>query len=84
METPSRSGVLTTASNLLFTGDSEGNLVVLDSRNGKLLFTYQMGANLHGTTPVTYMLDGRQQILVPAGTSLTAWALPDIPRSTAQ
>ncbi|MBM3771306.1 MAG: PQQ-dependent dehydrogenase, methanol/ethanol family [Acidimicrobiia bacterium] len=84
METPSRSGILTTASNLLFTGDSEGNLVVLDSRNGKLLFTYQMGANLHGTSPVTYMLDGRQQILVPAGTSLTAWALPDVPRSTAQ
>lgn len=84
METPSRSGLLTTASNLLFTGDNEGNLVVLDSRNGKLLFTYQMGANLHGTSPVTYMLDGRQQILVPSGTSLTAWALPDVPRSTAQ
>ena len=30
------------------------------------------------------MLDGRQHILVPAGTTLTAWALPDVARSTAQ
>lgn len=35
-----------------------------------------MGATLHGTSPITYMLDGRQHILVPAGTTLTAWALP--------
>jgi alcohol dehydrogenase (cytochrome c) len=74
--TPSRSGILTTATNLLFTGDGEGNLIVLDSRSGKLLWRYQMGSTLHGTSPVTYMLDGRQHILVPAGTSLTAWALP--------
>ena len=34
------------------------------------------GRNLHGTSPITYMLDGRQHVLVPAGTTLTAWALP--------
>jgi alcohol dehydrogenase (cytochrome c) len=76
LPTPSRAGILTTASNLLFSGDGEGNLLVLDSRSGKLLWRYQMGATLHGTSPVTYMLDGRQHVLVPAGTSLTAWALP--------
>ena len=74
---PSTSGMLTTASNLLFSGDSDGNLLVLDSRNGKLLWRYQMGATLHGTSPVTYMVDGKQHILVPAGTTLTAWALPE-------
>jgi alcohol dehydrogenase (cytochrome c) len=73
---PSTSGLLTTASNLIFSGDAEGNLLVLDSRNGKLLWRYQMGATLHGTSPITYMLDGKQQLLVPAGTTLTAWALP--------
>jgi alcohol dehydrogenase (cytochrome c) len=72
----STSGLLTTASNLIFSGDSEGNLVALDSRNGKLLWRYQMGATMHGTSPITYMLDGRQHVLVPAGTTLTAWALP--------
>jgi alcohol dehydrogenase (cytochrome c) len=80
LPTPSQAGVLTTASNLLFSGDNEGNLLALDSRTGKLLWRYQMGANLHGTTPITYMLDGRQHLLVPAGTSLTAWALPETPR----
>ena len=77
MPTPSRAGILTTASNLLLSGDGDGNLLALDSRTGKLLWRYQMGATLHGTSPTTYMLDGRQQLLVPSGTTLTAWALPD-------
>jgi alcohol dehydrogenase (cytochrome c) len=73
---PSTSGILTTASNVLFTGDAEGNLLALDSRSGKLLWRYQMGAALHGTSPTTYLVDGKQHVLVPAGTTLTAWALP--------
>ncbi len=72
----STAGLMTTASGLIFTGDSEGSVLALDSRNGKLLWRYQMGANLHGTSATTYMVDGRQYVLVPAGTTLTAWALP--------
>ncbi|MQA30139.1 MAG: PQQ-dependent dehydrogenase, methanol/ethanol family [Luteitalea sp.] len=78
--TPATTGVLSTASGLLFAGDAEGNLLALDSRSGKLLWRYQMGANLHGTSPITYMLDGRQHLLVPSGTTLTAWALSEVPR----
>jgi alcohol dehydrogenase (cytochrome c) len=74
--TPSTAGLLTTASGLVFTGDADGNLIALDSRNGRLLWRYQMGAPLHGTSVISYMVDGKQQILVPAGTTLTAWALP--------
>ena len=77
---PSTSGVLTTASGLAFSGDAEGNFLAIDSHTGKLLWHFQMGSALHGTSPITYMLDGRQQILVPAGTTLTAWALNDVPR----
>jgi alcohol dehydrogenase (cytochrome c) len=77
---PSTAGLLSTASDLIFSGDAEGNLLALDSRTGKLLWRYQMGANMHGTSPVTYMVDGRQHLLVPAGTTLTAWALPEVPR----
>jgi len=73
---PSTAGLLTTASGLIFSGDNDGNLLALDSRSGKLLWRYQMGATMHGTSPITYMLDGRQHVLVPAGTTLTAWALP--------
>ena len=68
-------GILTTASGLLFSGDADGNLLALDSRSGKLLWRYQMGATLHGTSPTTYMIDGRQHLLVPSGTTLTAWAI---------
>ncbi len=73
---PSTAGLLTTASGLLFAGDPDGNLLALDSRSGQLLWRYQMGAPLHGTSPTTYMVDGKQHVLVPAGTTLTAWALP--------
>ena len=75
--TPSGAGLLTTASGVIFSGDNEGNLLALDSRTGELLWQYQMGANMWGTSPITYMLDGRQHVLVPAGTTLTAWALPE-------
>ena len=74
---PSTSGILTTASGLLFSGDADGNLLALDSRSGKLLWHYQMGATLHGTSPTTYIIDGRQHLLVPSGTTLTAWTLPE-------
>jgi alcohol dehydrogenase (cytochrome c) len=73
---PSTSGLLSTASGLIFSGDNDGNVLALDSRSGALLWRYQMGANLHGTSAITYMVDGRQHVLVPAGTTLTAWALP--------
>jgi len=72
----STAGLMTTASGLIFSSDGDGNLLALDSRDGKLLWRYQMGATMHGTSPITYMVDGRQHVLVPAGTTLTAWALP--------
>jgi alcohol dehydrogenase (cytochrome c) len=72
----STAGLLTTAAGLIFSADGDGNLLALDSRSGKLLWRYQLGATMHGTSPITYMLDGRQHVLVPAGTTLTAWALP--------
>jgi alcohol dehydrogenase (cytochrome c) len=73
---PSTAGLLSTASGLIFTGDNDGSFIALDSRSGKLLWRYQMGAPLHGTSAITYMVDGRQHVLVPTGTTLTAWALP--------
>ncbi|MBI4886762.1 MAG: PQQ-dependent dehydrogenase, methanol/ethanol family [Acidobacteria bacterium] len=77
---PSTSGLLSTASGVIFSGDAEGNFLAIDARTGKFLWRFQMGSALHGTSAITYMLDGRQQVLVPAGTTLTAWALSDVPR----
>ena len=72
----SYSGVLTTASGIVFAGDGDGNIIALESRSGKHLWHYQLGFPLRSTSGITYMLDGRQYLLVPAGSTLTAFALP--------
>ncbi len=77
----SASGVLTTASGLVFAGDGDGNLMAFDSRTGKNLWHYQLGSSMRSTAGTTYMLDGRQYLLVPAGSMLTAFALPARPQS---
>jgi alcohol dehydrogenase (cytochrome c) len=77
----SGSGVLSTASGLVFSGDGDGNLMAFDSRSGKNLWHYQLGFPLRSTAGTTYMLDGRQYLLVPAGSTLTAFALPQRPQS---
>ena len=71
---PPWAGVMSTASGLVFAGSS-GNFMAIDSKTGKSLWRYQMGAPLY-TAAVTYMLDGRQYVLMGAGTSITAFALP--------
>ncbi len=76
----SGSGVLSTASGLVFAGDGDGNIMAFDSRSGKNLWHYQLGFSMRSTAGTTYMLDGRQYLLVPAGSMLTAFALPQAAR----
>ena len=59
-----------------FAADGDGNLMAFESRTGKNLWHYQMGYQMRSTSGTTYMLDGRQYLLVPAGSALTAFALP--------
>jgi glucose dehydrogenase len=70
------SGVLTTASDLLFTGSREGNFVALDARNGKLLWRTRLGGTVQ-SGPMSYAVDGRQHVAVAAGHSLFAFSLKD-------
>ncbi len=74
--TPSMAGTLSTESGLVFGGDMDGNLMAFDARSGKNLWHFQTGAPLY-SAPITYMLDGRQYVLMPAGTTLFAFALPE-------
>jgi alcohol dehydrogenase (cytochrome c) len=70
------SGVLTTASDLLFTGSREGNFVALNARDGKLLWRTRLGGTVQ-SGPMSYAVDGRQYVAVAAGHSLFAFALKD-------
>jgi alcohol dehydrogenase (cytochrome c) len=68
-------GILTTAGQLLFTGDVSGNLLALDPENGRVLWHTYAGGFLD-SAPMTYQLDGRQFVLTAVGDVLYAWALP--------
>jgi alcohol dehydrogenase (cytochrome c) len=74
--TPSLAGVMSTASGLVFAGDNEGNFMAVDARTGKALWHYPTGASIWGAAAMTYMLDGRQYVLIPSGANLVAFALP--------
>jgi acido-empty-quinoprotein group A len=67
-------GLLSTAGGLLFGGDGGGNFVAYDASNGKPLWHAGLGTNT-SNGPQTYLLDGRQYIVVGAGDSLYAFAL---------
>jgi len=58
--------ILTTAGDLVFTGDPEGNFFALDARNGNKLWTFQTGAGHRGSA-VSYSVNGRQYIATPTG-----------------
>ncbi|MBO0797687.1 MAG: acido-empty-quinoprotein group A [Blastocatellia bacterium] len=66
-------GVLTTAGNLLFTGDS-GALVAFDPASGDLLW-HQRLTNPVSNGPSTWVLDGKQYLIVGAGDTLYALTL---------
>jgi alcohol dehydrogenase (cytochrome c) len=75
-QSPSFSGVLSTASGVVFDGDNEGNFMAFDSRTGKNLWHYQTGSPIWGGAPMTYMLDDRQYVVIGSGANITAFALP--------
>ena len=66
-------GVLTTAGGLVFTGDGSGNLVAFDASDGRLLWHTRIG-NI-SNAPQTYLIDGRQHVLVAAGQRLFAFVM---------
>jgi alcohol dehydrogenase (cytochrome c) len=67
-------GVLTTASDLLFTGGREGYFWALDARTGAELWRANLGGDV-ASGPMTYAINGRQYVAVSAGNSLFTFAL---------
>jgi alcohol dehydrogenase (cytochrome c) len=67
-------GLLTTAGKLLFAGDGSQHLVAFDPANGKILWHAGLAGNV-ANGPETYMLDGKQYLVVGAGDCLYAFTL---------
>ena len=70
------SGILTTASDLLFSGGREGHFFALDARTGELLWKVSLGGTV-ASGPMTYAVDGRQYVAVSADSALYVFGLPD-------
>ena len=66
--------LMTTAGGLLFGGDGYSNFIGYDARTGKPLWHSTLLTN-PGNGPITYMLDGRQYVLVAAGENFYAFSL---------
>jgi len=72
----SDSGMLTTESNLLFTGGREGHFHALDARTGELLWKTSLGGQIV-MAPITFMVDGKQYVSVISGHALVTFGLRD-------
>lgn len=76
MSDMSEAGVLTTASDVLFSGNREGHFFALDARSGKLLWTKYLGGQVIAS-PMTYSVNGKQYVAIASGGALFAFRLRD-------
>jgi acido-empty-quinoprotein group A len=67
-------GILTTAADLLFTGDYNQNLIAFEAKSGKILWHFPMQRSLTNG-PETYLLDGSQYLVAGAGDTLYVFYL---------
>jgi alcohol dehydrogenase (cytochrome c) len=66
--------VLTTASDLLFSGGREGHFFALDATNGELLWRVNLGGNV-ASGPITFAVDGRQYVAASGEGALYVFGL---------
>jgi len=63
---PSFAGTMSTASNLVFTGDMLGEFSAYDAENGRKLWSFQTGSGIIGQ-PITWEAGGVQYVSVTSG-----------------
>ena len=71
---PSWAGVLSTAGGLVFSAIGDGDVIALDDSTGKLLWKFPAGGRAFAN-PVSYAVDGKQQVSIAIGHSLFAFGL---------
>ena len=69
------SGVLATATDLVFAGGREGYFFALDARSGEMLWKGNVGGQV-SAGPMSYAVAGRQYIAIAAGSVLFVYGLP--------
>jgi alcohol dehydrogenase (cytochrome c) len=67
-------GVLTTASDMLFSGARDGSFFALDARTGRLLWQTNLGPSV-SAGPITYAVNGKQYVSIMAGSSMFTFGL---------
>jgi alcohol dehydrogenase (cytochrome c) len=72
----SSGGVLTTASDLLFTASRDGYVYALDARTGELLWRASPGGQ-GANGPISYAVGGRQYVALGSGNGLFVFGLRD-------
>ncbi|MGH2388717.1 MAG: PQQ-binding-like beta-propeller repeat protein [Chloroflexota bacterium] len=65
---PAYSGILTTGSGLVFSGDDDGYFRAIDAKTGKVLWKTNLGLAF-GAPPMTYEINGTQYIAIAVGGS---------------
>jgi alcohol dehydrogenase (cytochrome c) len=68
-------GILTTASDLVFTGGREGYFQALDARTGELLWKSSLGSAQILSAPITYEVEGKQYVTIICGNVMAVYAL---------
>jgi alcohol dehydrogenase (cytochrome c) len=63
---PLLASVLSTAGDLVFSGDPEGNFFALDATTGARLWSFQTGSGHRGSA-ISYSISGKQYIATPSG-----------------
>jgi PQQ-dependent dehydrogenase (methanol/ethanol family) len=63
---PMIGGILTTAGDLVFAGEGNGNFNAYNATTGEKLWSFQAGAGVNAA-PMSFALDGKQYISVAAG-----------------
>jgi alcohol dehydrogenase (cytochrome c) len=72
----SSSGILTTATDLVFTASRDGYAYALDARNGELLWRASPGGQ-GANGPMSYAVDGEQYVAIGSGSGLFVFGLRD-------
>jgi len=75
LHSPPWSGLMSTAGGLVFGSTNEGNFFALDDDTGESLWDIQLGGAVR-TNPVSYAVNGKQNIAISAGNALFVFELP--------